>query len=238
MTDSIPGGRPGLISTAINVLVSPSEAFSELKQRPSKLFPLALILLSTMSVMFWYFTIVDFAWYIDDTLAGANLDADELEVAREQMSSMSQTTFKVIGTLGAAFGILFIYVLQAGYLSLTAALSGSDQKFWSWFSLVLWTGLPYMLSIFGMIATILLSPNGQLSAYDLDPLTFANLGLQSSNPSLTTVFNSLSLPMIWGIVLTVLGYRHWMDCSLLKAMSVVLAPYLVILGVWAYFLLT
>ena len=88
----------GLINTAINILVSPSEAFTELQQRPSKLFPLALILLSTMAVMFWYFTIVDFDWYIDDTLAAVtNLDDEQLEIARAQMASMSQTTFKMFG---------------------------------------------------------------------------------------------------------------------------------------------
>lgn len=241
MTDSIEIAKTdpaGLINTAINIIVSPSEALAELQQRPSKLFPLALILVSSMAVMFWYFSIVDFDWYIDDTLAASNLDAEELEVAREQMASMSQTTFKMFGVFGSAIGILVIYVLQAGYLSLTSALSGSGQKFGNWFSLVLWTGLPYMLSVVGMIANIMLSPNGQISAYGLDPLTLANLGMQSSNGSLTTVFNTISLPMIWGIALTVLGYRQWLDCSWIKALAVVLAPYLLLTSVWAYFAFT
>ena len=229
----------GLINTAINILVSPSEAFTELQQRPSKLFPLALILLSTMAVMFWYFTIVDFDWYIDDTLAAVtNLDDEQLEIARAQMTSMSQTTFKMFGIFSGVIGILVIYVLQSGYLSLISAISGSGQKFGNWFSLVLWTGLPYMLSVVGMVATIALSPNGQLSAYDLDPLTLANLGMQSGNSSLTAIFNSISLPMLWGIGLTVMGYRQWLDCSLVKAMTVVLAPYLLLMGVWAYFAFT
>ena len=238
MTDSTQVAKTDpacLINTAINIIVSPSEAFAELQQRPSKLFPLALIVLSTMAVMFWYFSIVDFEWFIDDTLAGANIDGEQLEAAREQMASMSQTTFKMYGVLGGAIGIPIIYVLQAGYLSLASALTGSGQKFSHWFSLVLWTGLPYMLSVVGMVATILLSPNGQLSTYDLDPLTLSNLGMQSSNGSITTIFNSINLPMLWGMVLTVLGYRQWLDCSLVKAMAVVLAPYLLILGVWAYF---
>ena len=241
----------GLINTAINILVSPSEAFTELQQRPSKLFPLALILLSTMAVMFWYYTIVDFDWYIDDTLAVVNLDDEptvigffadgeegQLETAREQMASMSQTTFKMFGIFSGVIGILVIYVLQSSYFSLISAISGSGQKFGDWFSLVLWTGLPYMLSVVGMAATIAVSPNGQLGAYDLDPLTLANLGMQSGNSSLTAIFNGISLPMLWGIGLTVMGYRQWLDCSLMKAMTVVLAPYLLLMGVWAYFAFT
>lgn len=241
MTDAIETTKTepaGLINTATNILLSPSEAFTELQQRPSKLFPLALIVLSTMAVNFWYFSIVDFSWFIDATLADSNLDGEQLEAARENMASMSQTTFKMFGVLGGAVGILVIYVLQSGYLSLISAITGSGQKFSNWFSLVLWTGLPYMLSVVGIIATIALSPNGQLSAYDLDPLTLANLGMQSSNGSVTTIFNSISLPILWGIALTVMGYRQWLDCSLMKAMTVVLAPYLLILGVWAYFALT
>ena len=241
MTDSTQaaGTAPaGLINTAVNIFVSPSEAFTELQQRPSKLFPLALILLCNAAVMFWYFSIVDFDWFIDDTLAGANLDAEDMEAAREQMASMSQSTFKIFGIFGSVFGILFISVLQAGYLSLTSALSGSGQKFGNWFSLVLWTGLPFLLSIIGIAVNILLSPNGQLSTYDLDPLTLANLGMQSSNGSVTSIFNTISLPMIWGIALTLMGYRQWLDCSLIKAATVVLAPYLLIVSVWAYFALT
>ncbi|MDE0982467.1 MAG: YIP1 family protein [Gammaproteobacteria bacterium] len=241
MTDAIEATKTepaGLINTATNILLSPGEAFTELQQRPSKLFPLALIVLSTMAVMFWYFSIVDFDWYIDDTLAAVNLDDEQLETAREQMASMSQTTFKMFGIFSGAIGILVVYVLQSGYLSLTSAISGSGQKFGDWFSLVLWTGLPYMLSVVGMVSTIALSPNGQLGSYDLDPLTLANLGMQSGNSSLTAIFNGISLPMLWGIALTIMGYRQWLDCSLLKAMTVVLAPYFLILGIWAYFALT
>ena len=73
----------GLINTAINIIASPSEAFSELEQRPTKLFPIAVILISMMLVMFWYYTIVDFDWFIDDSLALANLSEDQMEAARD-----------------------------------------------------------------------------------------------------------------------------------------------------------
>ena len=58
MTDSehsqAPNTEPvGYLATAVNILTSPIEAFDELNQRPSKLFPLALIMISTMAVMFW-----------------------------------------------------------------------------------------------------------------------------------------------------------------------------------------
>lgn len=227
-----------MFDIAINILTTPSEAFRELQQRPSKLFPLLAILLSTASVMFWYFSIVDLEWYIDDTLSLQDLNEDQMEAARGQMSSMSRSTFRLISTLASSFGIVFIYILQAGYLSLTSAISGSGQKFSHWFSLVLWTGLPYLFSVVGMVATLLLSTNGQLSAYDLDPLTLANLGMQSSNDSLMTIFRTLNLTMIWGMSLTVMGYRQWLGCGIIRALAVVLAPYVLILLAGVYFALS
>ncbi len=227
----------GMFDIAINILTSPTEAFNELRLRPSKLFPLAVIVLSTAAVMFWYFTVVDFDWYIDDTLSVRDLTEEQTEAAREQMTSMSQSTFRLISTLGSAFGILIVYILQAGYFSLTSAISGSGQKFGHWFSLVLWTGLPYILSVVGMIVTLSLSPNGQLAAYDLDPLTLANLGLQSNNSSLMTVFQNINLTMMWSLALTVMGYKQWIECSILKALAVVLAPYAVIMLIGVSFAL-
>ncbi|MDA1371318.1 MAG: YIP1 family protein [Proteobacteria bacterium] len=228
----------GPLNTAINILTSPSEAFIELEQRPTKLIPIAVILISTMAVMFWYFTIIDFDWYIDDALSIANLNENQLEQAREAMQSMSQTTFKMFGVLGGSISLLVVWVLQAGYLSLVSALQGDRFKFTHWFSLIVWTGLPYLISVIGMAVTVALSPNGQLSAYALDPTTLANLGMQSSNGSVQTIMNALNLTMLWSIALTVLAYRQWLESSWARALGIVLAPYLLILGTWAYFALT
>ena len=228
----------GVLNTAINIITSPSEAFSELEQRPTKLFPVVVILISMMLVMFWYYTIVDFDWFVDDTLALANIPEDQMEAARDGMTSMSQTTFTIFGILGSTVTIFILWVIQAGYLSLTSALIGDRFKFTNWFSLVAWTALPYLLSSVGMAVTIALSPNGQLSAYDLNPLTLRNLGMEVNITSLDMLFSQLDLAMIWGIALTVMAYKQWLESSWIKACGIVLAPYLLLTGVWAYFALT
>lgn len=243
MTDTDPQGAvetepASSLVTAINILTAPAEAFNELKQRPTKIFPLALVLISSMAVMFWYFSIVDFDWFIDDSFSGRNLSEEQIEAGREAMLAMSQTTFRLFGVLGGTASILLISVLQAGYLGLVSALIGDKFRFSHWFSLIVWTGLPYLLAVIGMAVTILLSPNGQLSAYDLNPLTLANLGMQSSNDSVMLVLNSLNLTLIWSLVLIIMAYKQWLESSLLKAVSVVSAPYVLILGVWAYFAFT
>lgn len=234
MTDT---KQAGLFDTAINILVSPSEAFEQIRQRPTKLFPLALIVVSTVIALAWYFSIIDFAWYVDDTLANANLDENSIDDARDAMLSMSQNTFMLFGVIGGSLGTVIYYVLQSAYLALISALTGDGQKFSRWFSLVCWTALPSLLAIVGMLVTIALSPNGQLSAFDLNPLTLRNLGIETPNDSLNTLFASINLTMVWSIGLLTLGYQQWQDSSLSKAIVVIVTPYLLIASVWAYFTL-
>ena len=223
---------------AINLLTAPGEAFAELSKNPSKLFPLLLVLAANSLILLWYFNMVDYDWYIDDALAGTSLEGDQLEEAREGMASMSRTTFMGFGILGSVVGISVIYLLQSTYLSLIAALRGESYKFGHWFSLVCWAGLPFLLSVIGMAVTILLSPNGQLSAYDLDPLSLRNLGMRTDNDTLQSMFNSISLPMIWSAALILMAYKQWLQASWFRAITTVLAPYALIFGVWTYFALT
>ncbi len=238
MTDTLQTTKTepaGLLDTTINILVSPREAFIELKQRPRKLFPLVLLLGSTSVALLLYFYVVDFDWYIDDILATENIDEDQLEQSREAMTSVGKNSFMMIGILTGTVSALLLYALQAGYLSLISALTGDGQKFSNWFSLVLWTALPNLFAVAGMFVTIMLSTNGQLSLYDLNPLTLTSLGMESSNSSLNTIFSLLNLTMVWSITLTTMGYRQWLDISMSKAIAVIASPYLLMLMlvVWA-----
>ncbi len=226
------------VTTAINILTAPGEAFTTIRAYPTKLFPVSVVLLSLMAVMFWYFSIVDFDWYVDNTLAQANLSDAQHDEARERMLSMSQTNFMLLGMVGAGVGILAIWMLQTVYLTLVSALRGDDIKFTHWFSLVAWTGLTSLVSVLGMCVNILLNTNGQLSNYDLDPLTLANLGMQSSNSSIEMIFNAINLTVIWSLILMMMAYRQWLQSGWVRAVGIVLGPYILIIGVLAYFAIT
>lgn len=239
-TPSERSGNPpaSKISVLINIFASPGEALQELKQHPSILFPLLLIIAGNGLVLAWYFSIVDFDWYIDDVLSTANIAEENLDDARENFESMSRNSMMGFSLLGSVVGLSAIFLIQAVYLSLVAALRGDRFKFRHWFSLVCWASTPILLSIVGMAATILLSPNGQLSAFDLDPLTLRNLGMATDNDTLQSLYNSVSLVMVWSVAIILLGYRQWLECSWLKASLTVLAPYLTIVGVWAFLALS
>lgn len=226
---------PGLFETCINIFTSPTEAFRSLQKNPTKLFPLLLVVILNAAVLGWYFSIVDYAWFVDDILSAQDMSEDDLTEAREGMMSMSINTFAMFGVLAGSLGLVAINLLQAAYLSLVAALRGDEFKFPHWFSLVCWAGLPILLTITGSAVTILLSPNGQLSPTGLDPLTLSNLGVSSTNASVLTLTQSISLSTFWSTGLMVFGYHQWTETSWLRAIITVLSPYLCILGVWAFF---
>lgn len=236
MTDAPDSATPvSTMTVAINIFTAPGEAFKALAIRPTFLVPFILVLLSASAVLLWYFSIVDFDWYVDDTLAQqGNLSEEELETARDAMLSMSPNMFKFFGILGSTVGLLLIYLAQSTYLSLTSALIGDSYRFRQWFSLVCWTNLPYLLGVLGTVVVITTSPNGQISVYDLNPLTLANLGFGTDSSALQSIFNVISLNMIWNVVLLVLGYQQWVKASWGKSVGVVVTPYLLIFGIWAY----
>jgi len=229
------------IATAINILAAPAEAFKTLQAKPTVLFPLAIIALSTIVIQIWYFSILDMAWFADDIIAnfGDGFSEEQAEGVRDLYTGRSQNVMALTAGIGGAVSLVVLYLLQAGYLTLTSALGGDGYRFKNWFSLVCWTSLPYLLSVIGMAVTIALSPNGQLSAFDLDPLSLANLGMNAGgNSTLQSLFTTVSLTMLWSLGLVVLGYKQWLNASWLKSVLVVTAPYLLIFGIWFYIALT
>lgn len=225
----------GLFETSVNIFTSPTDAFRSLEKTPKKLFPLLLIVILNAAVTSWYFSIVDYEWFVDDVLSTQTINEEDRADAREGMIAMSINSFAMIGVIGGSLGIIVINLIQAAYLSLVAALRGDEYKFRHWFSLVCWAGLPILLTIAGSAVTILLSPNGQLSATSLNPLTLHNLGVSSSNASVQSLFQSLSLSSFWSLGLVVFGYQQWTKASWLRSLVTVLSPYLCIIGVWAFF---
>ncbi len=47
---------------AVNVFVAPAAAFKSLDSRPTFLFPLALLIISSVAAYSWYFAVVDYSW--------------------------------------------------------------------------------------------------------------------------------------------------------------------------------
>ena len=222
----------GGFRTVLNILLEPATALEALRERPSWLLPLALVAGGYAFSMLWYFSILDIPWFMEDLLyqGGADPSPEQIEAFREQMEDVSSRAFIISGFLGASLGLILIWVLQAGYLTLVSALTGDGYRFRNWFCLATWTAIPSLLSVVGMAITLALNPNGQIGQMELDPLQLANLGVQFGNPALDNTISPISLTYIWTLGLLVYGYRQWLQGPWLKSAIIALLPQILLLG--------
>ena len=219
--------------TLLNVYAAPREAFAAIVIAPSWLAPLSLVILSSLVATSYYFSGLDMAWWVDDTLRQANVEASELDTARDAMGGMTRGMLFGIGAASTVLFSLFITLIHAVYMSLAAAIMGSVYKFKHWMALASWTSLPYVVGAIAMIVNITLHPSGQLSSYDLDPTSLAALGLTLEGTSLEAITKSVTLTMLWAVGLLSLGFGQWLNISTSKSTAIIITPYLIVFGVIA-----
>ena len=216
-------------------LTAPRAAFQELRERPRFWLPLTLTLGGTVALLFWYFSIVDFAW-LTDHLMNSNARLRQMpEAQREQaMASMSRTGLMLSAVVAAPLIIMVLRLVEAGYYSLAGKIVNVQYSFRQWFALSWWTSLPHVLGIAAMAAFLLLSDSNQIGSEELQVLSlnelFFHRGLDEPGVSL---LSSLTLLHPWAWALSVLGVQTWSGRSLAFSAAFALAPTLVIYGIWA-----
>ena len=227
-----------MIKTLIDIITSPKEAFVSIKEKPSILFPLVLIMLTTASLQWGYFSAVDPDFLIDDLVAQsvANSNAPEDQI-RANLESVGTNTIMISSVVGVLIIVPIIMALYAGYLSLISKFTYDEITYKQWFSLTCWTGIPTVFVALSGWMVILMNSDGLISAMDIQPLSLNNLLLGSEGP-FANMLNSLNLMQIWSLALSALGYQHWTGKGLGKSLTVILGPYIVIYGIWAIFILT
>ncbi len=225
--------QQGFSQKVLNIYAAPAEAFAAIELAPSWLAPIALVMLSGLAATSYYFSGLDMAWWVDDTLRQANVEDADLEAARAAMGSMTRGMLFSIGATSTVLVSFLIALVQAMYLSLAAAIMGSAYKFKHWMALASWTSLPYVVGALAMIVNVALHPNGQLSSYDLDPTSLAALGLTLEGTALESIARSVTLTMLWAVGLLTLGFAQWLKIGLGKSAVIITAPYLLVFGVIA-----
>ena len=222
--------KKSLIQTGVDILTSPAEAFASISHSPRALFPLGVIILAGIATTSYYFSILDFAWWIDDVLKTSDLSGEELETARDSMQQMGPNSLIMGGLVATVLGTALLLLVQTTYISLAASVMGSEKKFSHWLGLVSWSSLPYVVSSAAMAANITLHPTGQLSARVLDPTSLSALGMGSAGGPYEGLLSSISLPMLWSLALIVIGFAQWQKITTMKSAIVMLTPYALLLA--------
>jgi hypothetical protein len=214
----------------VNIYAAPAEAFAAIMLAPSWLAPLSMVMLSGLAATGYYFSGLDMAWWVDDTLRQANIEPSGLDTARDAMGGMTRGMLFGFGAISTVLFSFLLALVQAMYMSLAAAIMGSVYKFKHWMALASWTSLPYVIGAIAMVVNIALHPSGQLSSYDLDPTSLAALGLTLAGTSFEAIAKSVTLTLLWAVGLLILGFSQWLQISLSKSAAIITTPYLLVFG--------
>ncbi len=224
------------LNTLTNILTSPAVAFRDIKTRPGFLFPLLALLATNMLLMLCFFSTVDFAWMIEQMVNGQAVDksaAERADIAKA-MSGLTPIIMGGSAMVGMLLGVLVIFSVMAVYLLLANKLLDSDQLgFKHWFSFTCWCAMPTLFTALASLVNVLVAGDGQLTLEAINPVSFNNLflHLQPHDP----LFDALSAwdPFtLWNQLLMVLGFSYWMGKPIAKSAAIVLAPTLIIYGIW------
>lgn len=233
-----PSTQAGFVTIALNLVTAPSLAFKQLQQRPQLLIPMLLIISVQVAVIVYYYQVVDLSWMMDQVMARF---ADNPEVQQRMADSpnnmmMGRTAMTISGAVGAAIVYPAIWAAFAVYFVLVSLTSGDGIKFKQWYCLVCWCSLPVILRAIASLVTIMLSSNGQIGQEQLNPLSLNNLffGLHTGEDGVAFL-SAIDLISLWCMTLTVIGYQSWSQKSWGTAAAIVLAPYLIFYGIFAFF---
>lgn len=224
------------MSQLVKIFIEPSQVYSELKNEPTFLKPLMIVMLPTAILTFCYFMKVDPTWYVDHTLMARADDMSPGDIARAKEMMPTARTMGIIGAPMAAIALTAITMVYALYFMLAGKLTGAPISFKHGMSLTCWSNMPVLLgALVGLAGVIFMTPQTSFESLmltNLDPL-IVELSTSSPWSSLATNFSLLN---IWVTVLMAMGWRVWANSSWTQAAVVALIPFIVVYGamaVWA-----
>ncbi len=218
----------------IDIITAPSAAFTRLKEKPTILLPLLLVILLTTSTQVGYVLLTDRGFLADQQLEQVeaifpNLTDEQREQMGQQMRNQSTLALVLNSSVGTAVVLTIILALYALYLRFVSKFSFVELGWKPWFSMVCWTSVPTLFGALASWVALLSNSNGQLPILELNALNFSNLlGLEPGG-----ALSYLTPLHFWSFALLAMGYQNWTKKSLAVSALISLAPYIVIFGLWA-----
>jgi hypothetical protein len=223
------------VTILTNILVSPSEAFAAIRERPSAWLPLVVIVLGLWLTSYLYLSEVDIGWLIERQMqsAAASMTDEQRAQAVEAQARLPRAALWGFSAVAQAVAISVIFALVALYLLGASLKTGIKYK--QWFAFVAWCAFPVTLGIVAQIANLLVNDARFMPQEALNPLSLANLlGIGYEGRSAAeTMLLYLDATTVWSVVLQIFGYQLWTQRSTLTSASIVLGPLAAILAIAA-----
>jgi hypothetical protein len=224
------------LETAVALATAPTSAYADLRERPRFWFPLLVVVLSTLGLIFWYYSVVDIEW-LKDAMYTNNPEFQKLpeEQRAATLSMVGRNTLRFGSVIGVALFVPVFFLLHALYFLLAAKVTRLSQGFKHWFALVTWSSLPLLISTVVAALLIILSDNAQMSTGIMQPLSVNELLLHIPfGAKGQALFESLTIPALLSWALMIVGLRVWSQRSWGFASTVVLLPIAAMYGIWAF----
>lgn len=226
--------NPSALGSLVNIFLEPSKVFQDIRQHTGWLwYPLLLALGALVVTFVFYYGTAD--WDVIrqqqvDILSNYHMTRDQIDQA---MSSLTRTKLVVQTSIFLVIILSVIYLIQALYLFLVAKVTGAEvQSYGAWFNFTCWAYFPSFLgSIATLIAFLVYGKQSTFVSIDVTSLNTLLFKL----PMDSTWFNMLSnlhLALFWSFVLMVIGFSVWAKKSIGKSAAIVLAPHVLIYGLW------
>ncbi|HEY1042266.1 MAG TPA: YIP1 family protein [Telluria sp.] len=215
----------------------PSATFAQLETRRSTWLPLLLVMLSGIIIAVWYYQFVDYAWLQEQFLNA--IEDPAVRDRQREAGGMALGTLTAVTIVGMVIFYLVAYALTSLYLLIVSKVRNSPFTFGQGFSLAVWSSVPMLILLPLGAMQILLASNNQVMFQALNPLTLNQLVFHYEPAhAMAGVLESISLLTFWNIFLQVVGYQIWAKTSRATAVKVVVAPYIVIYGLWLAYALS
>lgn len=224
------------LSTFVNIFASPNEAFAAIRERPRAWLPLLIVIAGYCAVAFTYLHVVDLRWLMDSQLATSapQLTDAQRQQAVERVVSIGPTLYGTVSAVAVALFMTLLFAVAALYYTAVSFFSGDGLKFWQWFGLVTWCALPTLLGVVAQFVNLLSATDARFLAPDaINPLAFGNLFSidRTGATMLQRALFRVDVTALWSLALLVLAYQAWTKSSLLRTITVVFAPLVVIVAI-------
>lgn len=217
----------------LDIYLDPAKTFAELKEKPSFLLPMGVMIIATAAMTLAYFLRVDGDWYMDFMLSMAGQEMSAAEIAQAKQFMPAAKTQGYIGA-GAVFLVVpLMTCVMAVYYLLAGKIAGAALSFRHGMALTSWAGMPAVLGMMvGLVGALLMepqTPQHTLMLTNIDPL-LVQLPMDHAFSSLAKNFSLLNL---WALALGAIGWRKFTGGGWAGAVFVAVLPSALIYGGWA-----
>lgn len=215
----------------LGALVAPGRTFESIREKPSWVIPLILLVLLGVAVGLALQDRVDPAEIARVTMERMGMDPTPEQL--EEMSRQSENQSPAVQAITTAFGALAnaaFYAAMAAVFLVIFRLCGSEMSFLQSLSTSVHGMLP--LGLAALLNIPLVLTRSEVRAEDVLAggvlVSSPRLLAPEDSPVIASLLGSLDFFVIWTLVLLIIGFRHVAKVSTATATAAVLVPW----GLW------